>query len=154
MARPIQLEVPVGDARAELQSRLERAPVEHAEALLNAYELLESLHDCGVLDLLRGALGSRDELLEIAVKSARSPESIRAIRNVVLLIKMLGAIDPEVLKHFTQAVPEAFQAAATPLAPIGLVKLVSKFGDRDFRRGMAALNAVLETLGRRLSTKR
>src|SRR5688572_20031805 len=67
MARPISPEPRVRDAHAELHARLENAPAEHAEALLAAYEVLQGLHDRGVPDLMRGALGSSDKLLEIAL---------------------------------------------------------------------------------------
>ena len=76
MAQPIPLELPTRDPRAELQFRLQTAPVEHAEALLAAYEVLQGLHDRGVLELLRGTLGSGDKLLEIVVEAAKTPESI------------------------------------------------------------------------------
>src|SRR5271163_599938 len=98
MAQPIALEPPPVDPRVELQNRLQDAPAEHAEALLAAYEVLQGLHDRGVLDLMRGALGSGDKVLEIAVTAAQSPGSIRGIRNLLLLVNTLGAIEPELLK--------------------------------------------------------
>ena len=58
MAKPIPLERPARDPREELQARLDRAPIEHAEALLAGYEVLQGLYDEGVLELLRGLLGS------------------------------------------------------------------------------------------------
>ncbi len=57
MAQPISLEIPPRDPRKELIARLERAPVEHAEAILSAYEVLQGLHDRQVLEMLRGLLG-------------------------------------------------------------------------------------------------
>ena len=54
MARPIPLELPKRDPREELHSRLEKAPAEHAEAILAGFEVLQGLHDRGVLELLRG----------------------------------------------------------------------------------------------------
>ena len=45
MARPIALEFPPRDPAAELRSKLENAPAEHAEALLAAYEVLQALHE-------------------------------------------------------------------------------------------------------------
>src|SRR3984893_10867415 len=54
MAQPIPLEIPPRNPRAELQSRLENAPEEHAEAVLAAYEVLEELHNRGVLEIMRG----------------------------------------------------------------------------------------------------
>ena len=56
------------------------------------------LHDHGVFELLRGALGASDKLIETAVDAAKSDESIRAIRNAMILGKMLGAINPDVLQ--------------------------------------------------------
>ena len=57
MAKPIPLELPARDPRMELQARLQNAPLEHAQALLGAYEVLQGLHDRGVFELMRGALG-------------------------------------------------------------------------------------------------
>ncbi|HEX3988603.1 MAG TPA: DUF1641 domain-containing protein, partial [Verrucomicrobiae bacterium] len=69
MSQAIPLELPPRDPRAELQNRLQNAPLEHAEALLSAYEVLQELHDRGVLDQMLGALGSRDKVVEIIVES-------------------------------------------------------------------------------------
>ena len=75
MAQPIALKLPPRDSRAELQARLQNAPLEHAEALLSVYDVLQRLHDRGMLDLLRGALGSSDRVLEILVEAAKTPQS-------------------------------------------------------------------------------
>jgi uncharacterized protein YjgD (DUF1641 family) len=153
MASPISLELPRTDPRVALQARLENAPVAHAEALLAAYEVLQGLHDRGVLDLMRGTLGSGDHVLEIAVAAAQSPGSIRGIRNLLLVVNMLGAIDPDVLKAFTQGVPQAFRSMVLEPEPPGLWNLIKDFlWNPDFRNGLAALNTMLETFGRTLST--
>src|SRR5262249_32936725 len=144
MARPIPFELPRRDPREELHSRLQNAPVEHAEAVLAAYEVLRGLHDRGVLDLMRGALGASDKILEQIVDAAKSPESIRAIRNLLLLAKAIGAIEPELLSDFTRAVPRGLrQANAEEARPPGLMKLLSTFRNRDFRRGLAAFNDII-----------
>src|ERR1700719_1136714 len=83
MAQPIPLEIPPRNPRAELRSRLEQAPEEHAEAVLAAYEVLQELHNRGVLEILRGGLAASDEILEKIVDNARTPEAIRAIRNLL-----------------------------------------------------------------------
>src|SRR5579859_5979705 len=106
MAKPIPLELPPRDPRAELQARLQNAPLEHAEALLSAYDVLQRLHDRGVLDLARGALGSGDRLTEIVVEAAKSPESARGIRNIIILTKILGSIEPELVEGFARSLPE------------------------------------------------
>lgn len=151
MAQPIPLDVPVRDPHLALQSRLREAPAQYAEALLAGYEVLQGLHDSGVLDLVRGALGSRDKVLEVAVGAAGSEASIRAIRNVLLLINMLGAIEPEVLKTFTQAGPEALKLMVRQPERPGLWTLIKDFlWNQNFRHGLAAMNTMLEVLGRSL----
>jgi hypothetical protein len=78
MARPIPLELPKRDAREELLSRLEKAPAEHAEAILAGFEVLQGLHDRGVLELLRGVLDGGDKILEIVVEASKSPKRFAA----------------------------------------------------------------------------
>ena len=152
MARPIALDLPAYDPRIALQARLDAAPVEHAAALLSAYEVLQGLHDCGVFDLMRGALGSGDRVLDVAVGAAKSPESIRGIRNLLLLINMLSAIEPEVLKKFTEATPQALRMTVRQPERPGLWRLVKDFlWNQDFRHGLAAVNTMLEMFGRSLS---
>lgn len=149
VAHPIFLAVPLRDPRSELQSRLRNAPAEHAEALLAAYEVLQGLHECGMLDLMRGALGSKDKVLDIAVRAAGSEESIRSIRNLLLLANMLGAIEPEVLKTFTQVAPQALKRMVRQPEPPGLWRLVKDFlWNQEFRHGLAAVNTMLEVVGR------
>jgi uncharacterized protein YjgD (DUF1641 family) len=153
MAKPIPLELPRTDPRLALQARLENAPAEHAEALLAAYEVLQGLHDRGALELMRGALSSGDKVVEIAVAAAQSPASIRSIRNLLLLVNMLGAIDPDVLRAFTQGVPQAFREMVLEPEPPGLWRLIKDFlWNPNFRHGLAALNTMLEAFGRSLSS--
>ena len=148
MARPITLELPPRDPRQELRARLETAPAEHAEAVLAAYELLQALHDRGVLELLRGALGAGDKIVESAVEAASAPESIRAMRNVVLLSKAFGAIEPELFVGFVQAIPEAMvQAGRRDSRPWPLFRALRS---GDFRRGLGAMSRFLEALGKHM----
>jgi len=107
MAQPIPLELPARDPRAELQARLQNAPLDHAAALLSAYEVLQGLHDRGALDLVRGALGSSDRVLELLVNAAKTPEAIRGIRNLIILAKIFGTIEPELVEGFARSLPEA-----------------------------------------------
>jgi hypothetical protein len=47
MARPIPVKLSKRDPQEELRFRLERAPDEHAAALLAGLDLLEALHGSG-----------------------------------------------------------------------------------------------------------
>ena len=154
MARPITLELAPGDPREELRKRLEQAPVTHAEALLDSYELLQQLHDHGVFELLRGALGASDKLIETAVDAAKSDESIRAIRNAIILGKVLAAINPEVLQCIATAASETLGCYEKPvIEPPGLISLLSQFRHKELRRSVALINRFLENLGNQIKLR-
>lgn len=154
MAQPIPLELPPRDPRKELIARLEQAPVEHAEALLESYELLQELHEHRVLALLRGALGASDKIVESAVEAAQSPESIVAMRNAVILGKMLGSINPELLQCYATAVAETLGSKRKPvIEPPGLLTLLSEFRHPELRRSIALINRFLEVMGTELKAR-
>lgn len=151
MARPVSLELPPHDPREELRKRLEQAPVAHAEALLDSYELLEKLHQHGVFELLRGALGASEKLIETAVDAAKSEGSVRAIRNAIILGKILGSINPEVLQGIAVAVSQTLGCYEKPVVePPGIVALLGQFRHKELRRSMALLNEFLVTLGNQI----
>lgn len=155
MATPIKFASGQRDARQELLDRLEQAPGEHAEALLSIYDLLQGLQDRGVLDALNGALSSSNFILDTVVETANAPENVRAIRNLLLLSKLLGSIDPDLLGQLAAAVPEGLaQASEMSAKTPSLLSLLQKFNSQDSRRGMAFAAGLLESVGKRLGEKK
>ena len=156
MAKPIPLELPKRDPHEELRSRLETAPHEHAEALLAGFEVLQALHDQGVLELLRGMLGGGNKILEIVVEASKTPEAIRGIRNLMIMTKILGAMDPELLKKFTEAVPDVLVGAAKAqeTKPPGFWEAFRILRSKNMRRGLVVANNLLEVMGRNFSTEK
>ena len=151
MAQPIPLEVPPRNPRAELRSRLEQAPEEHAEAVLAAYEVLQELHNRGVLEIMRGALAASDDILEKVVDNVRTPEAIRAIRNLLFWRQVLGSIEPEWFKGLFKAIPEGIaQATAERDQPVSLFSLLRRLTSKDSLRGLAAAIDFLQAFGRHL----
>src|SRR6266849_837825 len=151
MSQPIRLEFPPRDARAELLTRLQNAPLQHAEALLSGYEVLQVLHDRGVLDLLRGGLGSSDKVLSIVVDAAKTPEAINATRNLLILSKVAFALEPELLEDIAQAVPNSL-AQAREQKPLSLWQLFKKMCSQDTRRALSAMLGVVESFGKSLGS--
>jgi uncharacterized protein YjgD (DUF1641 family) len=116
--------------------------------LLDSYELLQQLHDHGAFELLRGGLSASGKLIETAVDAAKSDESIRAIRNVILLGKMLGAINPEVLQSIAVALGETLGGVQKPVVkPPGLFSLLTRLRTKEVRQSIALLTLFLEKLG-------
>jgi uncharacterized protein YjgD (DUF1641 family) len=154
MARPIPLELPPRDPRAELRERLERAPIEHAEALLDGYEFLQRLRDAHVFEVLHGVLSKGDKIVELAVDAVKEPEAIRGLRNLIILGKMLGSIDPKLLEGAAAAVRETVEAAHRHDAePPRLFAILQQLRHKDTRRALGLMNSFLGSLGKHLSPR-
>jgi uncharacterized protein YjgD (DUF1641 family) len=154
MARPISLDVPPRDVREELRVRLEAAPEAHAEAILAGLDVLQQLHDRGILDIARGALAARDEILDTVVGDADNPAVIRAVRNLLFWRRMLGRLDPAGFSAIFQAIPEGLAKATAPRAqPVSLWNLLRRAMSRDSRRGLEAGVDFIESFGRHLNSE-
>ena len=151
MSQPIRLEFSPREARAELQIRLQNAPLQHAEALLSGYDLLQRLHDRGVLDLLRGGLGSSDKVLSIVVDAAKTPEAINATRNLLILSKVVFMLEPALLEDIVAAVPNSL-AQAREQKPLSLWQMFKKMCSQDTRRALSAMLGLLESFGKSLGS--
>jgi len=151
MAMPVPLKrITQADPREELQKRIQDAPVAHADAVLSAYDLLQRLHDTGTLDVLRGALGAGNALVEHVVSLLTAPESVKALRNLILLGKAMGSINPDLLHAVVDGIPQV-TAQTSSAEPPSLIALGRQVASQDARRGLAAVISVMEVLGRGLA---
>jgi uncharacterized protein YjgD (DUF1641 family) len=154
MAHPIRFQPAPHDPREALRARIERAPEDHAEAVLAAYDLLQQLHDRGVLDTTRSALASSEALLGTIAGAADTPETIRALRNLLFLRNVLSNIEPEALEVLVRGIPQGLaMASAQRDAPVSVWKLVRRALSADSLRGLAAAVALLEGVGRQLRSR-
>ena len=151
MAKPITLEMPPRDVRAELAAKLEQAPVTHAAAILDWYELLQALHDSGIMSTLRGAAGEGGKIAESLAEAANTPESIRAMRNLAVLAKLAGSIDPEILRGVLGSIPASLSDANVRQAKTpGIWQLFRTFTSRESRRSLGVIGGLLNAAGRAL----
>jgi uncharacterized protein YjgD (DUF1641 family) len=151
MAQSIPFTVPPLDPREVLRVRVERAPAEHADAILAAYDLLQALHDHGVLDVATSALSASDELLEKIVDSANTPPATRALRNLMFWRQVLGRIEPAWFQGIFQAIPDGLATATAERGePVSVWKVLRRATSRDSLRGLAAAVDFLESFGRHL----
>ena len=155
MAQPIQFQLPSRNGHHVSNGHVHRQPEKYEAATLAGYDLLQALYDAGVLEAARATVGGGASIIEQAVAVGNTPETIRASRNLLLLLKALGEIDPSLLSDMTRAIPVALvQASRDEARPPGLLKLISTFFvNRDFRRGLAAFNDLIICFGRNLTAK-
>lgn len=145
MAQPI-FSIPSHRNGVPVDRHLRQELDKHADAILSALELLELLHDRRVLDLLRGLVGAGDRLVDTLTAAVDNPESVRAIRNFLLLTQFFASIPPDVLKSLVQTTVEGAHREKAHRAP-GLLQLLRRLGSENTRHAMAVTLDLLESVG-------
>jgi uncharacterized protein YjgD (DUF1641 family) len=150
MAKPIAFKPITVDFKADLQRRLEKAPDEHAAALLAAYDVLEAAYDEGLLDILHGMIASKDKIITTLSRYASQPEGIAGIRNLLTAAKILTELDPEVLDHISKVMANATEEHKREQKPPSLFELAKRANSEDSRRGLSFMTMILSGLGKSL----
>jgi len=132
------------NSRDDLMRRVDQAPVEHAEAVLAAYDLLQRLHEKGLIDLLNGLLSAGDTVVDRVVDVISSREMVTALRIALIFGNLLSSIDADKL----HAVICKSGKEAPSLLTIGK-QAISK----DARRSMAVAVGLLNVLGDALNAQ-
>jgi uncharacterized protein YjgD (DUF1641 family) len=146
MANPIPFKPKKIDPRRELTNRLEAAPAQHAEALLVVFDILEEAHNQGLLDLVHGAVGSKNEIAAKLAYYAKQPLGKQALRNLLILGEVLGSLDPVILDNTRK------QAFAPQQQPPSMWRLFRQAFSSDGRRGIAILLGFVSGLGKAART--
>jgi uncharacterized protein YjgD (DUF1641 family) len=167
MAHPINFVPAKHDPQKELMARVEAAPKEHADALLMAWDVLQTAHDKGILDLAKGLIGGKDIITGKLAEAANMPESVAAIRNGMAMARILASFDPDMLQRMAKSLDDAAreklvaenQAAMHGSAAVGhrnekgskapsLWSLMKMAFSEDVRRGLGFGLTMLTALGR------
>jgi uncharacterized protein YjgD (DUF1641 family) len=148
MAQPIRNYTPHRNEEEELRTKVENAPVQHANAVLAAYQLLQEAQDHGVLDTLRGAIGAGDAIVDKASEFANTPEGVRAIRNFLALSRVFADLNPEKVDAVANAIAEnQCRQTAPGCEPPSILKSLQRMNSRNSRRTLATIAAVTDAFG-------
>lgn len=132
------------NSRHDLLRKLHAVPTEHVEAILSAYELLQRLHEKGLLDLASGLLSASDTVVARAVDVVSSKQAVAALRLLLITSNALERIDVDQI-----------HALLTPSAqpPQSLWKILRQAMSRDCRRALGVSVSLLGVIGAALSAK-
>ena len=133
------------DARVDLIKKVEGAPVEHAEAVLSAYELLQQLHEKGILELLTGLLAAGDTVVNHVVGVISSPQAVTATRLGLMMVNLLGSIDANKISA---------ALAAGSKEPPSLLAIGKQATSKEARSAMAVGLGLLTAFGEALEKQK
>src|SRR5271163_2945610 len=90
------------NSREDLARRIREAPADHAEAILAAYELLEKLHDAGLLSLASGVISGGNAIIDRLAVVADSQQAIVGLRAALIFGSILNTLDADELHNAMQ----------------------------------------------------
>jgi uncharacterized protein YjgD (DUF1641 family) len=131
---------------------VENAPREHAEALLVAWDLLQTAHDQGILDLAQGLIGGKDLIAAKLGAAGKTPEAANALRNLIALSRILAAFDPDMMQRVAHSFENDVFTAPREKEPPSLWQVFRCATSPDGRRGSWFLTTLLAHLGRATRT--
>jgi uncharacterized protein YjgD (DUF1641 family) len=126
------------NSRDDLMRRLERAPEEHVEALLSAYDLLQKMHEKGLIDIANGLLGASDTVIDKVTDLVSSAEIVNALRAVLMFANLLEPLDTERMRLLLQE-PKS--------KPPSIWSLGREAMSEDARMGLATAVGLLNVFG-------
>jgi uncharacterized protein YjgD (DUF1641 family) len=116
---------------------LSRPPSNTPRAVLAVYDLLQRLHEKGLLDLLNGLLSAGDTVVNQLVDVVNSKEMVTALRIGLIFSNLLTLIDADAL--------HAMIAEAGKETP-SLLAIGKQAASKDARRGLATAVGLLNVL--------
>ncbi len=147
MAHPITFVPPQVDPHVELMRKVEAAPREHAEALLLAWDTLQTAHDQGILDLIKGLMGGRDVIAGKLADALVLPESVNAVRNLIALGRIAAAIDPDTLQRLAKAMDQGMMGPQPDGETPSLFRIMRQATSPAGKRGLSFMVQILVALG-------
>ena len=90
------------NSREDLARRIREAPADHAEAILAAFDLLEKLHDAGLLSLASGVISAGNKIIDRLADVADSPQAIVAFRAALTFGSILNTLNADELHKAMQ----------------------------------------------------
>ena len=138
---------PPEPARSQ-KARLDAELAQNADAVRAAITVLEEAHEQQLLDLLRGAIGAKNEIFSALAEAGSKPATVNAARNAIALAKALGAIDPVLVSKASSNLSSAIAVLEKENPPPSLWQLFKRARHPDVRRGISFLLKITAAIGR------
>ena len=130
------------NSREDLARRIREAPADHAEAILAAYELLEKLHDAGLLSLASGVISAGNAIIDRLAVVADSQQAVVALRAALIFGSVLNTLD-------TDELHKAMQVQKNDASLFRILKgLMTKESRQVAMIGVNLMNVIGKALGK------
>ncbi len=135
--------------RIELED-IERTLLENKEVIKETFEVMKGMQDRGILSMVNSLLKEGDKVLNILVKTADTPETANTLKNLLLILGMLGTLnvqqlEPLILK-VNSGIARVAESDKMPEKPSYLA-LLRSLNDQEVKQAMTFLMTFLKGMG-------
>lgn len=145
-----KIEVSPEEQRKRELKELEDSIVNNRRAIIDSVNLIQRIHEKGILHIVESMLGQSDKILDRVLLSMEHPEVTGSIKNSFLLLEVLGKMD---LKEWEPMI-DKINTALTRMVEVQQsdkekkeVTMLSMLRDSEVREGMSILLAFVKGLG-------
>jgi len=153
MAKPItnieRMKVSSRTIEKENMSQITEAISENKEAVLKGIQLLATVHESGILDMLHAVIKQRDVALANLVNELNKPKYTATLENLNKLFLFLGELNMDELHHLVQKVNEGLVDVRqlTSDKKTSYIDLLKAMRDPDINKSVTMLLQFLRGMG-------
>lgn len=136
--------------RMELEE-IETALLDNKEAILQSLDIVKHMNERGVLSLLDGLFSEGDKVLNVLVKAADKPEATNTLKNLLLMVGVLGTINVQQLEplllKLNSGIARVAEYKDSDDDKIGYFDMVRSLKDPEINRALGLLFEFLKGMG-------
>lgn len=145
----------VEEKTAALNQMLEQM-ADNQKSLSVFLEIIEELHQAGVLDMIKGLLKTRDKVGVLAIQQLNQPDAHRMIKNGMSGVQMLSRINPDHLSTLMNGVTQGLEKSNDVEAkrePLSLWGMLRAMRDPDVNASLKTMLGFMQGMGKELNNK-
>ncbi|WP_338473390.1 DUF1641 domain-containing protein (plasmid) [Niallia sp. XMNu-256] len=93
-----RIELSEEEKRKQDLRQIEDSLLKNKQALLDTLDLVQHMHDRGIISLLSGLFAEGDKVLQILIEKANTKETANTLKNLLLMVGVLGTLNVKQLE--------------------------------------------------------
>lgn len=129
---------------------------ENRDAITTSLEIIGELKQTGVLDMVKGALKTREKIGSIAMEQINQPSMHNMIRNGFNTVEFLGSLNPDQMKMMLNAVSNGLNETSDTIGKneqIGLWGMMKSIRDPNVNTAITTMLGFLNGMGKEMDKK-
>jgi uncharacterized protein YjgD (DUF1641 family) len=145
-----RIEISEEEQRKQDLREIEDSLLKNKEALLDTLDLVKHMHDRGIIPLLSGLFAEGDKVLQILIKKADTKETANTLKNLLLMVGVLGTINVKQLEPILLKLNAGIARVSESKDDddtIGYFDIVRSLKDPEINRSIALFFEFLKGMG-------